>query len=514
MGVNNHGTVVGWALHSSGARLPFRWDPAVANGSSGTLVQLHGHVGEAHAINGNGQVAGWIGQGYGRQPARWQAGSAEPQVFGDNYSGEAHGLSADGSRLAGTFNHRAYAWSPATDPLELDAPAGASYAYGVSPDGQAVGAADGRAALWRNLVTNRQPVAITGGPYFVAKSDSVVLDARGSSDPDGDPLTYVWGIQWPPSYTWELRYGPTVTFPGTQLGWYYVYLYVEDDDGRVDSAFTTVLVNTPPVAHIGGPDTIHVQEGTGILLDGSASGDPDGSFVTLAWDFGDGSTGTAPQPGKTYYDNGTYTASLVVSDWSLADTASVTVVVSNVAPTAVFAQTPGQEGVQRTLELTGVTDPGSTDRTSLQYAFDCGGGYGAWGGSATFSCPAIADQDTIPVGAKVRDKDGGESEYTRNQNIVNVLPVVTASASATTVSVGDLVTLAPGSSFTDPGADDPWTWTYDWGDGVVSRGGTSSHTLPPSGHRYTAPGSYTLQVSVRDDRGAGHAAGITITVNP
>ena len=105
------------------------------------------------------------------------------------------------------------------------------------------------------------------------------------------------------------------------------------------------------------------------------------------------------------------------------------------------------------------------------------------------------------------DIGGHAAELTRELVSLGADPdTLRLPADLTVVQVGDLVTLAPGSSFTDPGADAPWTWFYDWGDGVTTRGGTSTHDLPPNGHRYATPGTYQLRISVRDDRGYGHAA--------
>jgi hypothetical protein len=63
------------------------------------------------------------------------------------------------------------------------------------------------------------------------------------------------------------------------------------------------------------------------------------------------------------------------------------------------------------LSLTSTHDPSAADTSAgLEYAFDCGSGYGAFGDAASASCPTT-ELGVSSVGAKVRDKDGGVSEY-------------------------------------------------------------------------------------------------------
>jgi hypothetical protein len=90
--------------------------------------------------------------------------------------------------------------------------------------------------------------------------------------------------------------------------------------------------------------------------------------------------------------------------------------IANVAPTATFnAETPVNEGDSFNLSLTSPFDPSGADTAAgFEYAFDCGdgAGYGAWSSTSTASCPTD-DNGLRAVRGKIRDKDGGVTEYAR-----------------------------------------------------------------------------------------------------
>ena len=70
--------------------------------------------------------------------------------------------------------------------------------------------------------------------------------------------------------------------------------------------------NQAPVANAGADQTI--TAGGSVTLSGSASRDPDGSIVSYAWNFGDGTTGTGIAVTHTYNVAGTYWVTLTVTD--------------------------------------------------------------------------------------------------------------------------------------------------------------------------------------------------------
>ena len=153
-----------------------------------------------------------------------------------------------------------------------------------------------------------------------------------------------------------------------------------------------------------------------------------------------------------------------------ATTYTATVEVLNVAPSATFnSPVSVDEGSPIGLSLTDASDPSSADTTAgFEYAFDCGdgAGFGAYTTTASVSC-ATADNGTRTVGARIRDKDGGVSEYTSLVGVVNVAPAATFT-SPVSVDEGSPIGLSltgpsdPSSADTSAGFE----FAFDCGDGA------------------------------------------------
>ena len=188
-----------------------------------------------------------------------------------------------------------------------------------------------------------------------------------------------------------------------------------------DPILVGLRLNAGPTADAGGPYT--VAEGGSVSL--SATGtDPNGDALTYAWDLDD--NGTYETPGQTVTLSAasidgpaTRTVGVRVTDGTSSATDTAQVTITNVPPTATFvAPATVNAGNPFTLALTNPDDPSAADETAgFTYAFDCGSGYGAFGASATASCPT-SDVGTLSVRAKIRDKDGGVSEYRATVRVI------------------------------------------------------------------------------------------------
>ncbi|MFC1751084.1 PKD domain-containing protein [Pseudomonadota bacterium] len=190
-------------------------------------------------------------------------------------------------------------------------------------------------------VPNNAPIANAGIDQSVITGNAVFLDGSGSSDVDGDSISYAWTLDSAPSGSASSLISSATQTPSITPdldGTYIISLVV--NDGVTDSVPDTVNIvatpvsNTAPVANAGLDVIVYV--GTTVFLDGSGSFDDDGDSITYQW------SGISP-PGSTatLFDNdteypsfsadviGTFTLTLTVNDGivdSPQDSVNVTVV--------------------------------------------------------------------------------------------------------------------------------------------------------------------------------------------
>jgi RHS repeat-associated protein len=235
----------------------------------------------------------------------------------------------------------AYRWSlttrPAGSAAVLSDPAAVAPSFTVDVTGDYIAqliATDGALDSAPDTVTissrsrNRPPIADPGGAQTVALGSIVQLDGSGSSDPDGNALTFRWSLlSAPPASAASLSNAASATpiFVADRTGSYVAQLVV--NDGALDSAATTVTIstqNTAPTANAG-PDR-KVATGLAAALDGSGSADPDGSPLEYSWSLltrpaGSAAAISSPTTATSTLVpdvDGVYVAQLIVSDGTLA----------------------------------------------------------------------------------------------------------------------------------------------------------------------------------------------------
>ena len=166
---------------------------------------------------------------------------------------------------------------------------------------------------------NRAPTARAGADQSVQPGAVVRLDGSGSSDPDGDALSYSWTA--PATVVLSAPTEAQPTFTAGAVGTYRFSLVVSD--GARSSAPDEVIVtvgqaNRAPVA-AAGPDQ-RVTAGATVQLDGSGSSDPDGDALSYAWTAPAGvflSSTSGARPTFVAGAAGVYRVSLVVGDGRL-----------------------------------------------------------------------------------------------------------------------------------------------------------------------------------------------------
>ncbi len=120
--------------------------------------------------------------------------------------------------------------------------ASTTYYYRIAAQNSS-GTSYGSETTFITAASNVAPVANAGNDQTVCVGDTVTLDASGSSDADGDPITYSWAFTSVPSgSTAALSSSTTVnpTFVVDETGTYVVQLVV--NDGTVDSDPVTIQI--------------------------------------------------------------------------------------------------------------------------------------------------------------------------------------------------------------------------------------------------------------------------------
>ena len=172
------------------------------------------------------------------------------------------------------------------------------------------------------IIINQPPEADCNGPYVVDEGSSILFDGSGSTDPDGDTMSYDWDYENDGTYDAN-GVQVTNTWNDDHIG--FILLLVTDGHGAYDTATCTVTVNNvpPTITSLTGPtDPVEVNTVVTMTADFTDPGTED--THTAEWDWGDSTTssgtvdetsGSGSAEGTHTYDTpGVYTVQLTVTD--------------------------------------------------------------------------------------------------------------------------------------------------------------------------------------------------------
>ena len=244
-----------------------------------------------------------------------------------------------------------------------------------------------------------------------------------------------------------------------------------------------------------------------VSFNGSSSTVNNGTFN---WDFGDGQTGTGVTTTHRYTRGGTFTVTLTVtSDSRATSTSSRTITVSTTLPptTANFNFSPTSPSINQDVTFTATATaapgpgfPGGGGQVQgAIYNWDFGDGSTGTGTSTTHR---FTRAGTFGVTLRVTNDAGLTATTTRQVTVSGTLPAGSADFvfSPTDPRVGDVVFFnASLSSVTNA------SYSWDFGDG------TNGSSVAPT-HSYSTARTYTVTLTVTNERGQTAAASKTITV--
>lgn len=310
------------------------------------------------------------------------------------------------------------------------------------------------------------------------------------------------------NYTWDMGdgtalYGAVVTHNYTNSGSTVrnltARLTVRDGAGGTDSETVRVFINpqgtSPPTADAGTAPSGSTLETLSFDASGSTGS------ISYTWDWGDGTTGTGAKPTHRFWDDGTYTVSLVViSSDSLAGATTLTVDVAN--------RPPSVDTMQDIATTLGTAHDLVAMATELDgyiagYSWDFGDGSTSTSRTPTHTWTSDGNHQ---CSLNVTDDDGAFTLVPFWVNVTNEPPKPSFTVT-TPRNEGQTVTV-DGRATTEAGGDIA-LWEWDW----ESDGTYDNTTGPISTTVYYRPGLYNITLRVTDGEGTTNTTKREVRIN-
>ncbi|SMQ72678.1 PKD repeat-containing protein [Plantibacter sp. VKM Ac-1784] len=167
--------------------------------------------------------------------------------------------------------------------------------------------------------TALQAVTVPGLTYTAGQALQIKLQVTGASPTTLGAKVWVAGATEPTA--WQVQAtDSTAGLQSAGLVGLSSYLSGSTTNGPVTVTFDDLLAATPgaaqptPVNQAPTASFTATASGLTAALDATASTDPDGTIASVAWDYGDGTTGTGSTSSHVYAADGTYTVTATVTD--------------------------------------------------------------------------------------------------------------------------------------------------------------------------------------------------------
>jgi glucose/arabinose dehydrogenase len=199
--------------------------------------------------------------------------------FGDHSRNCIWAMLPGGNGLPSASNLRTFVVDPNSHPVDLEADPASGDLFYANFDG-------GQIRRIQYLGANNPPTAVaTANPTNGPAPLTVQFNGSGSSDPDGDPLTYSWDLNGDGTYGDSTAVNPSFTY--STAGTYAATLRVTDSHAASTvSAPVTITVgsgNTPPTPVIDSPSSsLTWSVGDTINFSGHATDAQDGTLPASA----------------------------------------------------------------------------------------------------------------------------------------------------------------------------------------------------------------------------------------
>jgi K319L-like, PKD domain len=366
----------------------------------------------------------------------------------------------------------------------------------------------------------------------ISVGSAVVIDATGSTDPNGDVLTRTFTLTAAPPgsgttlvtnansarFTANAQGIYRVTVRGQDpLGAYFESIYVFEAQNRAPTA--VVLAQVTPVTSNSGSNTVQATAGYNVSLTGSVT-DPDNDSLTRAWLMTSRPAGSTAELSSASAAStqfvpdvlGAYVVRLTAVDPSGASTIYTTTVqvnnrrpIANIGTNATPVALPSAPSIrvpvntQLTLRATGSSD---ADGDTLTYAWSIvskPSGSAATIVNANLSIaqytPDFAGNYVLRL--RVTDSAGAYSERTLGIDIGNYPPVAVIDKNRTTVLSGRSLTASGILSYDEDASPLSYTWSVD----ARPAGSTASIASPNNSilsFTPDRPGVYVIALTVND----------------